>query len=219
MLTKLHSLLTYSIGGAPLWLPTAIVLLAVTSQAVKVAKWTKAERLVQLVALGILKSPFVGAYIAMIPLLGDILHYIANDSENLPPTLVMRIRGKVPPKAPPAPPSTTVAVLIFSMLLNGCGFGTCILGKLKSSYQTVVEEAAVALVSADYTALLAQLATEAGADVVSCSVQAIVAYEQSKQHKPADGAHLKAMPNAVLDHGRVWLSMQKPTACVPRRAS
>jgi hypothetical protein len=110
-------------------------------------------------------------------------------------------------------------ILLVPMLaLQGCGFGTCMLGKLSANAQPLIEEVTVDLTSADYVALLAQLGTTVGSDLVTCTVQSIVAYEQSKQQKAPAGAKAAAQ-NLVLTHGQIWLNSKKPFACAERSAS
>lgn len=89
----LRTALLYRISDVvPVWFVVSMVMAGIVNQAVRLAKWTSAERGMELVARFVLKIPAVGTFIAAVPLLGDLLHYIANDASNLPPTARMRFR-------------------------------------------------------------------------------------------------------------------------------
>jgi hypothetical protein len=125
------------------------------------------------------------------------------------------------PKAPGASAVTpALIVMFFAATLSACAWGACVLGQLSAAKQPLIEEVSVDLASADYAGLLAQLVLTAGDAVVTCTVQAVQAYEQSKQAKVDGGTALAAMaPSAVLTHAQAWLASHKKVACEPRHAS
>ena len=113
-----HAFLVFKlVGVVPVYFPFFVTLLGVANQLVKVAKWTTAERVIELGCRMILKIPAVGVFITAIPLLGDLLRAMANDTENLPPTLLSRIKSAKKPSVPPA----AVALLMIGLVsLSAC---------------------------------------------------------------------------------------------------
>lgn len=125
------------------------------------------------------------------------------------------------PKTSAASAVTPALIIMFlAATLSACSWGACLLGKLAAAKQTLIEEVSVDLTSADYAGLLAQLALTAGDAAVTCTVQAVANYEQSKQ-KPTDGgtALAAAEPNVVLTHAQSYLTSHKKVACESRHAS
>lgn len=123
----LHNAMAYKIDGVvPVYFPTVLVVMAMINQAIKIAKWTTAQADIELAARFLLKFPTIGAWIAALPIAGDLLHYLANDTANLPPSFAMRVKAALPTKKDPpsdkppgatgtVPPAAVVALLFLGL--------------------------------------------------------------------------------------------------------
>lgn len=164
---------------------------------------------------GMIKSPTAKTVI------GDILDVLSYTPRgDAPGSVKLPFRRSVPrvkeTDATAAAKMLFVMMFIGASMLSACGFGACLLGKLSAAKQTLIEDVTVDLASADYAALLAQLGTTAGVDSVTCAVQAVVAYEQSKRATPDAGVHAQLAENPVLSHGQAWLGVHKKVVCAER---
>jgi hypothetical protein len=208
------------IGIVPVYFPVGLLAAAMLNQAIKVAQWTTAQRGIELAFRAVLKIPVVGVWLATIPLLGALLHYLANDTANLPPTFMMRIRAKKAKAAAPpvaTPPAVVILFLVGLTALSGCGFGTCLLGKLKASQEALIADVASTLPTQNWEAALTGLVPIAGEAAVDCTVQAIVTYEQQKQAAIAARSttppHADIIASQTLVHGQTWLAKHPAKSC------
>lgn len=99
-MATLQAFLLYKLLGVPVYAYLIVGALVPANMAVKKAGWTTAENLVQLAARFVLKIPAIGALVALVPGVGDILDGIADD-EATPKTLNQRIAGPAPSVAQP----------------------------------------------------------------------------------------------------------------------
>lgn len=218
-MTHIQAFLTHLIAGVvPVYFVILIAALGLANQIVKVAKWTAAQNLTEGIARGVLKIPVVGTWIATVPILGDVLHFIANPAVGpLPPTLLQRL------KKPDGTIVKAAAILLIpALLFTGCGFGTCLLGKLKASYQTLLVDVAEALATTAWEAALAEIATSAGSDMTTCAVQSVQAYEAKKVAAKAATSKVpksEIMIPPVLDHANQYLKGHPKVVCAQGRVA
>jgi hypothetical protein len=228
ILTDIGHALNHSIGGVSLYVYITLFVGVLLSAAVKAAKWTNATRLIQIAFRFILKIPVFGAAVALVPGLGDLFHFIADDAEKLPPTLYMRVKGKVPAKAAIKPTDATppAAVLLLCLLiptmLSGCtaaqiqawktfGIDTmrCVgAGVIDSAGDALTELLAGlsdnSLSALDPATVGKQLATKFGKDAALCAIG-----KAATILLPAAGLHMAPTPKAkfiekMLDTQNQW---------------
>jgi len=92
MLTKLHDIMARQVWGAPLWvLLLAFVGLPLLNEIAQRSKGTRAESLLQGIALFLLKLPVIGVALAKFPVVGDALYVFApKDKQGLPTPLIAK---------------------------------------------------------------------------------------------------------------------------------
>lgn len=208
-MTALHNFFMYPLGGIPLWAPLSIAFLLMANAAVRAAKWTSAQDAIQLTARFLLKLPAMGAVIASFPLLGEVLHFIADDAERLPPTLTMRARGKMPPKSPP-PPSAGATVAMLMLCFFACAhvksvlidFGKCEMGQVPDALGNVLSDVNKTLggESPSWQSDMEALGKKAGMDAVNCAVAAVL-HDLAAKH-----AALDATGRRKSERGQIWLA-------------
>jgi hypothetical protein len=92
MLVKVHDILLRQVWGAPLWvLLLAFVGLPLLNEIAQRSKGTRAESLLQGIALFLLKLPVIGVALAKFPVVGDALYIFApKDKQGLPTPLIAK---------------------------------------------------------------------------------------------------------------------------------
>lgn len=77
----MHAIHDYAIRevlGMPVWAWALVLSVLAVNDAIKAAKWTRAESFIEAIALSILNVPFLGpALIAKLPVIGWVLHKLA----------------------------------------------------------------------------------------------------------------------------------------------
>ncbi len=122
--------LTYQTALGPVWaILVTLVGLPLANEIVQRAKGTRAESLLQGLALFLLKLPALGIVIAKTPVLGDLLYVFApRDKADLPTPLIAKpstvvvpaVEVTVNPSSPPSPPAALALLLIAFSALSGC---------------------------------------------------------------------------------------------------
>ena len=98
---QLHDALVYQTAMGPVWaVVLTLVGLPLANEVVQRAKGTRAESLLQAVAMTLLKIPVLGVVIAKFPVVGDILYVFSPANKvglNLPTPLIAKPTAIVVP--------------------------------------------------------------------------------------------------------------------------
>lgn len=204
----LHNFFMYPIGGYPLWGILLGVLIVVGTAAVRAAKWTTAQDAIQITARFLLKFPMMGPLIASFPVIGEVLHFIADDVDNLPPTLTMRAMGKVPPKAPPPAVVAVIALCFFACAHVKAAlidFGKCELGQAPAILTGLIGEVDKTLggQSPNWAEDMEALGKKAGMEAINCAVASVLYSLAAKRGALDDSGKRKS------ERGQIWLAGHK----------
>lgn len=139
----LKHLLTYPTFMGPVWaILVTLVGLPLANEIVQKYKGTRAESLLQGLALFLLKLPAVGIVIAKTPVLGDLLYVFApRDKTGIPTPLIAKpsvvtvpvVEVTVNPPSDPPPATPLLALVLLSTLfsLPACTLAQAITGSYK----------------------------------------------------------------------------------------